>query len=430
MSDIDIGKLLADPEFLLDNVLLKLTTSQNVPAYSESQIRAIAGHLESLNFSIRFLKARLKKNPANESALKRLNSSVKDNYLSTFDKSGMTNKQLLLANAFIRDIMTQKVSDLKNDIMYLDDIPILKDEVDPADINETQFARIQAKTTQSGDDFPVLTDVIIEPIKIDDIIKQSIEIQKSIKKLSGDALDIFVRDVLTPMYTENVAELGARINGVKSTLRLRQIDQDDLIKHAEFIKGQIKIANQKIKAKEPVRDAKLTPDAVTSRSQQTENKPQESRLTSWFRDSWALSATLVKRVATATAVFLGGGAAVSLAAAFAISTQSPPEAPKEPETIRITFTAAADSVATAQANVEPPPPVAVAAAAPVAKIAKPVVLAKPASSVQESFDTNNYLFIPATIDGVKLQKMSSDTIERMCKSNIQTWVCPKTPENI
>lgn len=433
MSDID--NLLADSEVTFEDVLSTLTASRNVPAYSNSQIDAIKWHFDYFHSALRFLKLRLANEATRESALKRLDSYVKNNYFLNSDKAGMTDEQLLLANKFIKSIMAQKVSNLKIDFLPSDDgLPVLTEAVpNPANKIMIQSVEIQPETMQSDDDFPVLTDVIIEPIKIDDIIKQSIEIQKSIKNLSGDALGIFLRDVLTPMYTENVAELGARKNEIMGTPRLRQIDQEDLLRHAKFIKEQIKIANQKIKlgenAKEPVRDAKLTPDAVTSRSQQTENKPQESRLTSWFRDSWALSATLVKRVATATAVFLGGGAAVSLAAAFAISTQSPPEAPKEPETFRITFAAAADTVATAQANVEPPPPVAVAVAAPVAKIAKPV-LAKPAPSAKQSFAPDNYIFIPATIDGVQLQKMSSDTIERMCKSDIQTWVCPKTPENI
>lgn len=434
MSDID--NLLADSEVTFEDVLSTLTASRNVPAYSNSQIDAIKWHFDYFHSALRFLKLRLANEATRESALKRLDSYVKNNYFLNSDKAGMTDEQLLLANKFIKSIMAQKVSNLKIDFLPSDDgLPVLTEAVpNPANKIMIQSVEIQPETMQSDDDFPVLTDVIIEPIKIDDIIKQSIEIQKSIKNLSGDALGIFLRDVLTPMYTENVAELGARKNGVKGTPRLSLINQDDLIKHAEFIKGQIKIATQKIKSgantEEPVQDVTVIKDAVViPPTQQKANKPQESRLTSWFRDSWALSATLVKRVATATAVFLGGGAAVSLAAAFAISTQSPPEAPKEPETFRITFAAAADTVATAQANVEPPPPVAVAVAAPVAKIAKPV-LAKPAPSAKQSFAPDNYIFIPATIDGVQLQKMSSDTIERMCKSDIQTWVCPKTPENI
>lgn len=465
MLNIDIGKLLADPEVTFEAMLSALTASHNVPTYSESQIRAIAWHLESLNFSLRFSKARLRKETSRESAFERLDSSVKDNYFLTFDNAGMTPEQLSLANSFITSIMTQEVSDLKIDFMALDDnvplltevvtgsaneimtqsveiqtktiksdggIPVLTETADSTNGDMIQSVEIQPETIENNGDYPVLTEVVTDPLQMKNIIQQSSRIQRSVKKLSGDALDIFLSDVLKPIYYKNIAELVARKNGKTVIPQLSQIGQEDLLIHANFIRGQLKIAHQKmesaLKTENPVQDVNVIPDAVTSRPQQKVTKPQESRLTSWFRERCASSVDYIKRAATATAIFFGGGAAVSLAAAFAISTQSPPEAPKEPETFRITFAAAADTVA-AQANVEPPPPVAVAAAAPVAKIAKPV-LAKPAPSAKQSFAPDNYIFIPATIGGVQLQKMSSDTIDRMCKSDIQTWVCPKTPENI
>lgn len=430
---LDIDKLVTDPDVTFEDVLSTLTASYKVPAYSEQQIDAIKWHFDYFHSALRLLKPRLANEATRESALKRVESYVKNDYFLTSDKAGMTDKQLLLANKFIKSIMIQEVSDLEMDYILLDAYyPVLTEVVpDPANKIMIHSVEIQPETTQSDDDYPVLTEVVTD--ETNEILIEPIDIQKEVETLSGDELLTFRDDVLMPMYHQALAELTERKRQATETSPLSDIEKNGLIAHACFIGGQIKIANQKIesgaiaKAEAQAQDVNVIPDAVTSVHQQIENKPKKSRLTTWLLDSWASSANVVKRVATAAATALlgfGVGGAVSLATAFTISTQAPPEVPEALKATPIAVTAATDAVVD-QASVAPP--VTVADTAPAAKMVKPTLSAK----TSFAHVADNYKFSPATINGVQLQKTSFDTIERMCKSDIpETWVCQKTPENI
>jgi hypothetical protein len=156
--------------------------------------------------------------------------------------------------------------------------------------------------------------------------------------------------------------------------------------------------------------------------------PQKKRW-GWISDKWEQASNKTKAVVKAIAVAVGGGLALggSLATAFTISANNAPEAPSAP----VATPTAPIVVAAEPKPVEVTPPAPMVTAAPVPVAVEPVQ-AKPSKLATKNFSNvaENYKANPATINGIELKVTTSDTIERMCKSGIQSWVCPKTPENI
>ena len=245
-------------------------------------------------------------------------------------------------------------------------------------------------------DLPVLTDVVTDPLQMNKIIQQSVKIQKAVETLTGEALATLRSNTLMPMYKETLAELDAKRAQKTVVPHLSRIEPEDLLRHADFLKGQIKIADTKMKAEAAVKadaqDVRVISDAViitpavavAPAVPQEQERPVErkSRLTGWIRESWNKASNTLKAAVVGS---LGFG--VSMAAAFAISANNAPDAPKAPE--------APTASSGAVASVSPKPitlaqaapvaePVIIEQVAPVVAVAEPVK-AKPVNLAKKSF---------------------------------------------
>ena len=245
-------------------------------------------------------------------------------------------------------------------------------------------------------DLPVLTDVITDPLQMNKIIKQSVKIQKAVETLSGEALATLRSNTLMPMYKETLAELDAKRAQKTAIPHLSRIEPEDLLRHADFLKGQIKIADTKMKAEAAVKaeaqDVRVISDAViitpavavTPAAPQEQDRPVErkSRLTGWIRENWNKASNTFKAAVVGS---LGFG--VSIAAAFAISANNAPDAPKAPEAPKASSVAIA-SVASKPITLTQAAPVAepviIEQVAPVVAVAEPVK-AKPVNLAKKSF---------------------------------------------
>jgi hypothetical protein len=241
-------------------------------------------------------------------------------------------------------------------------------------------------------DLPVLTDVITDPLQMNKIIKQSVKIQKAVETLTGDALFQLRKNVIGPLYQEALIEIDAKRNHQTAIPHLSKIEPEDLLKHADFLKGQLKIADTKIQVetvlKAKAQDVRVITDAVilTPAKAAAPAAPEDreidltSRLSGWIRKSWSKASNSV-RAAVAGTVGLG---VATLATAFALSAKNAPEAPEAPIAAPIAVTA----VTSAPTIIEPVAPVAVAepAVAEDVKVTAPEpVKAKAVNLAKKSF---------------------------------------------
>lgn len=276
----------------------------------------------------------------------------------------------------VNEISEEKDDEISEDKMDLDFTKGKNDLSQTSNIKSDKIPKQPARSPESIDlgKVPVLTDIITDPDEMDKIIKHSVRIQNAVGTFTGDKLALLRTDVLLPMYKQTLAELGAKHVNKTAIPYLSRIETEDLLRHADFLKGQIKIADKKIEAEVALKsqvqaETVITESVILNEPQliQPQEKPQKSRLNSWFQDSCNAVANFGRKAAATAAIILGTAGAGSLAAAFSISAGNAPEAPEAPKTSPISIA----SVVSTPTTTTPALPVITEQVAPIV-VAKPV----------------------------------------------------------